>query len=184
MPTASTAWITAVRPDPQTRLTVSAGTSMGTPALIAAWRATFMPCPACNTQPSTTSPTSLCGTAARAIASSTTIAPRSAAEISLSVPPKLAMGVRQALRMTASSEAANGFLDLQRRAGGGANGFNSGVFGDLAQNETIGCDVDHSQLGDDLVHDLHAGQRQRAFAKDLVFPILRRVFHRHDHFLG
>src|SRR5918994_2404194 len=160
--------MTAVRPEPQTRFTVSAGTSIGTPALMAAWRATFMPAPACSTHPRTTSPSSLCGTPARAMASFTTIAPRSAAETSLSAPPKFEMGVRHALRMTASSEAANGFLDLEPRTGRGTHGFNSSVFSDLAEDETVMRDVDDRELGDDLIHHSHAGQRQAARAKDLV----------------
>jgi hypothetical protein len=38
-------------------LTVSAGTSFGTPPARAAWRATFIPLPACTTLPNTTEST-------------------------------------------------------------------------------------------------------------------------------
>src|SRR5919109_1300473 len=148
---------------------------------MAACRATFMPCPACRTHPRMTSPRSFGDTPARAIASFTTIAPRSAAGNSLSVPPKFAMGVRHALKMTASSEAANGFLGRQRGAGRGAHSLNRGVLGDLAEHETAACDVDHRQLGDDLIDDLHTGKRQRALPENLVSSVPRRVLHRHNH---
>ena len=62
---ASAACTTACSPEPQTRLTVSAGTVTGTPALIAACRATFMPAPACSTQPMITSSRAAGATAPR-----------------------------------------------------------------------------------------------------------------------
>ena len=54
---ACAASITALRPEPQTLLTVCAGTDFGMPAVIAAWRAGFMPSPACRMQPRITSST-------------------------------------------------------------------------------------------------------------------------------
>ena len=56
----ATAWqarAMARNPEPHTKLTVIAGTASGSPAANAAWRAGFMPCPACRTLPSTTSST-------------------------------------------------------------------------------------------------------------------------------
>jgi hypothetical protein len=41
----------ALSPDRQTLLIVMAGTSCGTPARIAAWRAVIWPAPACRTWP-------------------------------------------------------------------------------------------------------------------------------------
>src|SRR5262245_39692965 len=93
---------TACSPDPHTRLTVSPGTSTGTPALSAACRATFMPAPAWSTQPITTSPMSAAFTSARAIASRIATAPRSAADRSLNTPPNAPIGVRHALTITVS----------------------------------------------------------------------------------
>src|ERR1017187_5447994 len=49
--------ITAFMPEPQTLLMVVAGTRVGTPAPIAAWRAGAWPTPAGSTQPSSTSST-------------------------------------------------------------------------------------------------------------------------------
>src|SRR5881394_3613358 len=115
--TASTAWTTACRPEPQTRFTVSAGTSTGTPAFSAAWRATFMPAPACSTQPMMTSPRSTALMAARRIASRMTTAPRSAAERSLNTPPKDPIGVRQADKMTALSIQFGSIRVLVERLG-------------------------------------------------------------------
>src|SRR5262249_16117358 len=64
--------------------------------------ATFMPAPACSTQPMITSPMSVRGTPERTSASSMTAAPRSAALSSRNTPPKAPIGVRHALRTTAS----------------------------------------------------------------------------------
>src|SRR5438094_2899726 len=72
------------------------------PASSAAWRATFMPAPACSTHPMTTSLTSALFTPARAIASRMTMAPRSTADKSLNTPPNDPIGVRHALRITVS----------------------------------------------------------------------------------
>ncbi len=55
---ACAASITALRPEPQTLLTVKAATETGSPALSAACRAGFCPTPACSTLPMITSSTS------------------------------------------------------------------------------------------------------------------------------
>src|SRR3954462_1851703 len=112
--TASTPCPTACKPDPHTRLIVSAGTSTGTPALSDACRATFMPAPACSTQPMITSPMSIALIAARLIASRMATAPRSTADRSLNTPPNEPMGVRQAERITALSIPSILVLRLQR----------------------------------------------------------------------
>src|SRR6185436_14979781 len=135
---ASTACTTACSPDPQTRLIVSPGTSTGSPALRPACLATFMPMPACSTHPMTTSPMSAGLTFARAIASRITTAPRSTADTSLRAPPNEPIGVRQALRITASNELvkrAYPFRHLEIGAGGGLHLLDGGVGGDLAQHE-------------------------------------------------
>src|SRR5687768_5910379 len=101
--TACAASITAFSPDPQTLLTVCAGTESGMPARMEAWRAGFMPRPAWRMQPRITSSTWSGRTDARRTASLTATAPRSTADTSLKAPPKLPMGVRHPLRMTTSS---------------------------------------------------------------------------------
>jgi len=68
---------TARRPDPQTWLMPKAVALSGTPALMAAWRAGFCPCPAVSTWPRITSQTSPGATPARERAALTTAAPRS-----------------------------------------------------------------------------------------------------------
>ena len=100
--TPSTACTTAVRPEPHTRFTVSPGTVWDSPACSAACRATFIPCPACSTQPRITSPTSSPVMPARAMASRTTIAPSCGADRSFNAPPNDPMGVRHADNRTAS----------------------------------------------------------------------------------
>ena len=85
---------------------VSAGTSTGTPALMAAWRATFMPAPACSTQPRITS-------SRRRPQPRPERSPRAPPpprgprrSVSRSAPPNVPIGVRQALTITASCIAA------------------------------------------------------------------------------
>src|SRR5262245_1003005 len=67
--------------------------------------------PACSTQPRMTSPTSSRATFDRAIASLIAIAARSTDVRSLNAPPNDPIGVRHALRMTASK-----FLSIPRRS--------------------------------------------------------------------
>src|SRR6186997_3012970 len=162
---ASTAWTTACSPDPQTRFTVSPGISLGSPALSAACRATFIPAPAWSTQPSTTSPTSAFATPARVIASRMTTAPRSAADTSFRAPPNDPIGVRQALRMTASKSLFKSpYLvgNDEGRAGCRLHEFDGRVGRNLAKDQPVGGHLDHSKLRDDHVHDLQARERQRA----------------------
>src|SRR4051812_35429555 len=160
---ASTACATAWSPDPQTRLTVSAGTSIGRPALSAACRATFIPAPDCSTQPSTTSSTSRGSTPARATASRMTMAPRSTAERSFSAPPKDPMGVRQALRMTGYGSGKCGDLRGHDQIGARCppHAIESRVLGNLPEDETLRLHLDDGHLGDDHVHAAETGERQR-----------------------
>ena len=101
---ACAASITAFRPEPQTLLTVVAGTESGSPALIAACRAGFMPSPACRMQPRITSSTWSGRMPARRTASRTATVASSTALTSLSAPPKVPTGVRQPETMTTSVE--------------------------------------------------------------------------------
>src|SRR5262245_17730708 len=94
--------ITAFNPEPQTLLTVCAGTDSGSPDRIATWRAGFMPWPAWRTFPTMTSSTWSRRTPERATASRTATVPSSTAETSLNAPPKVPMGVRHPARMTMS----------------------------------------------------------------------------------
>src|SRR6266566_2813920 len=92
----------ACRPEPQTRLSVMAGTLLGRPAFRASCRPGFMPWPACNTLPTitwSTCPGSNCASSNTLLA---TVAPRSAAGISLSMPPKVPMAVLRGVEMTIS----------------------------------------------------------------------------------
>ena len=92
----------ACAPEPQTRLTVIAGTSTGTPPWMAACRAGFILLPAWTTLPMTTVFTSPGGNFARSSAARTTTAPRSVAGVSLSVPPYVPIAVRTGAQMTTS----------------------------------------------------------------------------------
>ena len=75
--------VTAFSPEPQSMLSVVAGTSTGSPAPIAAWRAGFWPRPACSTHPSRTSSTSSGATWARSSAALIAWLPSSVAGTSL-----------------------------------------------------------------------------------------------------
>ena len=92
----SAAILTQLRPDPQTTLRVTAGVSIGSPALIEACLATFCPRPAWITQPIRTSSTCSGLTPARLSASLITIEPSSAAGVPLSAPPILPIAVLHA----------------------------------------------------------------------------------------
>ena len=81
--------MTALRPEPQTLLTVTAGMSSGTPPPMAAWRAGACPSPAVTTLPMMTSSISPVGISpARSIAARITRAPSSVAERGESAPKK------------------------------------------------------------------------------------------------
>src|SRR4029453_12088792 len=97
--------ITALSPEPQTLLTVSAATWSGRPPLRAACRAGFCPRPADTTLPMMHSSTVSASTPARRMASATTSAPSCGAVKDLSAPRNLPVGVRTALTMTESRTA-------------------------------------------------------------------------------
>ena len=84
----------ACAPEPQTRLTVIAGTATGTPPLIAACRAGFMRLPAWMTLPITTLPTRAGSSAERRSVSRTTVAPNSVAGVPFNLPLKVPIAVR------------------------------------------------------------------------------------------
>ena len=84
----------ACAPEPQTRLTVIAGTATGTPPLIAACRAGFMRLPAWMTLPITTLPTRVGSSAERRNVSRTTVAPNSVAGVPFNLPLKVPIAVR------------------------------------------------------------------------------------------
>ena len=94
--------ITACRPEPQTLLSVIAPTETGRPALITAWRAGAWPMPADSTLPMNTRSTSPRLAPARFTASSTTMPPRSDADIGESAPWNDPIGVRTAEQITTS----------------------------------------------------------------------------------
>lgn len=84
----------ASAPDPQTRLTVMAGTDSGRPPLSVACRAGFMPAPAWITLPNTTDETFSGARPLRRTVSPMTSAPRSGAAMAFRLPPNLPMAVR------------------------------------------------------------------------------------------
>jgi len=92
----------ALSPLPQAMFTVKEGTSCGTPARSATWRATLGPPPACRAQPMTASPTWAGATPARRSASAAAAAPSWAAVSAARPPPNLPMGVRTAPATTTS----------------------------------------------------------------------------------
>jgi hypothetical protein len=74
-------------PEPHTRLTVSAGTSTGSPAAMPAWRAGFMRAPAWITWPITSVWMRSGASPARRTVSRMATAPRSGAGRSFKLPP-------------------------------------------------------------------------------------------------
>src|SRR5437016_2961096 len=86
--------------DAQTLLIVSAPTSIGIPAPIAAWRAGAWPAPAWRTWPMITYSTPDGSSPARSSAARMTIEPSSVAALSASEPPSFPKGVRTAETMT------------------------------------------------------------------------------------
>src|SRR5215831_8607188 len=107
----------ACAPEPQTRLTVSAGTVTGSPAWMAACRAGFILVPACTTLPMTTVSTSSARSFARATAAPIATAPRLGAGISLSVPPNVPIAVRTGSAKTTERDVMANLLKAQRVAG-------------------------------------------------------------------
>src|SRR5438128_569617 len=90
--------------EPQTQLTVIAGTATGTPPLIAACRAGFMRLPAWMTLPITTLPTRAGSSPERRSVSRTTVAPNSVAGVPFNVPLKVPIAVRTGSDKTTSRE--------------------------------------------------------------------------------
>ena len=90
--------MTALRPDPQTRLIVVAGVVSARPARRSAWRAGAWPDPAPRTWPMTTSSILASGGRPdRSTAARIAVAPSSTAETVDRAPPNLPIGVRAAL---------------------------------------------------------------------------------------
>lgn len=108
---------TAWKPEPQSRLTVSAGVAIGTPARSATWRARYAASrDVCTTLPKTTQSTcsarALFGAASTALLAST---PRSVAVACFSLPPNVPKGVRFAATIHTVRAA---MLAKRRRASG------------------------------------------------------------------
>src|SRR5581483_11964907 len=93
----------AWRPEPQRRLTVSAGASFGTPDFRPMWRARYTASPeVCSTLPKMTWSMRRGSTFERSSAAFAAITPRSVAEVSRSAPPNAPNGVRAPSTMTMS----------------------------------------------------------------------------------
>src|SRR6516165_10000818 len=87
-------------PEPQTRFTVNAGTSTGSPPEIAACRAGFILLPAWTTLPITTVWTLAWSSFVRARTARMAVAPSSVAGVSFRLPPKVPIGVRTGAETT------------------------------------------------------------------------------------
>src|SRR5436190_15279753 len=93
--------MTASKPEPQSRFTVSAGVSIGRFARRPIWRARYgASAEVWSTLPNTTWPTSAGSTPDRVRAASAAMAPRSVADRSLSAPPNAPKPVRAPARNT------------------------------------------------------------------------------------
>src|ERR1700716_1798902 len=90
----------ALRPERQTLLIVSAGTSTGSPPWTAAWRAVIWPAPAWRTWPMITYSTSSGAIPARSTALRMATPPSSTAGTVLRPPPNLPIAVRAPATMT------------------------------------------------------------------------------------
>jgi hypothetical protein len=99
----SCAAMTLFIPEPQTLLTVVAGTVSGMPARSAAWRAGACPIPAGSTQPIKTSSTSPGSRPLRSRATAIARAPRSGARKLDNAPWKAPIAVRAAPAITTGS---------------------------------------------------------------------------------
>src|SRR5512139_1806401 len=182
-------------PEPQTRFTVRAGTSTGTPPLMAAWRAEFILLPAWITLPITTVSMSPPVSFARSSVARIATAPRSAAGISFSVPPYVPIAVRTGEQITTSvmdmtQTSSSGTLS-QRHFGNFAGQCEFGFCGsDYLLNSYAGpgfqecCAAvrkcNHRHLAYQQVDRPHGRERQRAFIHDFRLP-LGRVLHRNDY---
>ena len=92
--------MTALSPEPQTLLTVTAEIVAGTPAASIAWRAGAWPTPPCTTFPMMTSFRASGATPARSMAARMATAPSCGADKELNAPRNRPTGVRAAERMT------------------------------------------------------------------------------------
>ena len=61
--------------------------------------------------------------------------------------------------------------------GEGLDLFDGGVRSDFPEDEAIRRDVNEGEFGDDVVHDLDAGERESAFLEDFGLVVARGVFH-------
>src|SRR4051794_37847390 len=100
---------TARMEEAQTLLIVSAGTSIGSPAATAAWRAGACPDPPWSTWPMITYCTSPGSTPARSRPARIASAPRCGASYAFSPPPSLPNGVRTALTITLLRDTPPGY---------------------------------------------------------------------------
>ena len=98
--------------EPHSLLTVTAGTSSGSPAACTARRPGLWPWPACSTLPTMTSSISAGSSPARLTASAMAMPPSFTAGISDRAPRKRATGVRQALKMTVSRDKMRSLVRL------------------------------------------------------------------------
>ncbi len=106
-------------PEPHSRLTVSAGVSIGTPAFSPTWRAPYSASPeVCKALPMTTWSTHSGLAPARSRAARDACAPNSRAETSLKSPTYSRMGVRAPPTMTTSWLMISPGLPAELRAGG------------------------------------------------------------------
>src|SRR5688572_6981070 len=104
--------MTARIPDPHILLTVVAGTDLGTPAAIAAWRAGAWPWPAGSTQPMIVSLTMAASAPADSSAPLIAAEPSAWPETLAKAPSIAPIGVRRALRMTTESRVMIQFLRI------------------------------------------------------------------------
>ena len=107
----------ACAPEPQTRFTVMAGTSTGSPPWIAACRAGFILLPAWMTLPITTVWTLAWSSLACASTARTAVAPSSVAGVSFRLPPKVPMAVRRGAERTTGRCDMGSLLLWTPRAG-------------------------------------------------------------------
>src|SRR6266852_2529014 len=68
--------------------------------------------------------------------------------------------------------------------GEGLNVFDCGVRSNFAEEETGRSDIDQGQLGDNVVDDFDAGERQRALFQDFALVIAGGVLHGDENALG
>ena len=118
-----------------------------------------------------------------------TTAPRSTADRSFSAPPNEPIGVRQALEndgvevLTQSVPTLSG--NDADRAPVAARTASTVVSAAISRStRPVGVTSITASSVTIRLHDLQAGERQRAALQNLVAAVLRRVLHRDDHALG